>query len=144
MGLNLLESVPEAGHHRLDGLALICVTLLDVVEIVDPLEFFRKVSVLLDGPSTFLALAVVGFMKLMPPFCAAGRRVLGSVLAPRMVRLVRVEPSAVVDVVVEVVVPGVPTPVRVDPLRDMVLVTELRDALELERLRFSFELVARA
>jgi len=36
---------------------------------------------------------------------------------------------------------GLATPVLRDPFLDMLLVTELRDALELDRLRFSFELV---
>lgn len=38
---------------------------------------------------------------------------------------------------------GLVTFVRRDPFLDMLLVAELREALELERLRFSFELVAR-
>ena len=36
---------------------------------------------------------------------------------------------------------GLTTPVLKDPCRDMLLVTELLDALELDRLKFSFELV---
>ena len=36
---------------------------------------------------------------------------------------------------------GLVTPVLTEPLRDMLLVTELRDALELDLLRFSLELV---
>jgi len=36
---------------------------------------------------------------------------------------------------------GLVTPVLTEPFRDMLLVTELRDALELDLLRFSFELV---
>jgi len=38
---------------------------------------------------------------------------------------------------------GLATPVLSDPFLDILLVTELRDALELDRLRFSFELVGR-
>ena len=36
---------------------------------------------------------------------------------------------------------GLVTPVLTEPLRDMLLVTELRDALELDLLKFSLELV---
>jgi len=36
---------------------------------------------------------------------------------------------------------GLVTPVLTEPFRDMLLVTELRDALELDLLKFSFELV---
>lgn len=36
---------------------------------------------------------------------------------------------------------GLTTPVLSDPCRDMLFVTELLDALELDRLKFSFELV---
>lgn len=38
---------------------------------------------------------------------------------------------------------GLATPVLSDPFLDILFVTELRDALELERLRFSLELVGR-
>jgi len=38
---------------------------------------------------------------------------------------------------------GLATPVLNDPFLDMLFVTELRDALELDRLKFSFELVGR-
>jgi len=38
---------------------------------------------------------------------------------------------------------GLATPVLSDPFLDILLVTELRDALELDRLRFSLELVGR-
>jgi len=41
---------------------------------------------------------------------------------------------------VETVV-GLVTPVLTEPFRDMLLVTELRDALELDLLKFSLELV---
>lgn len=118
------------------GLALTGLTLLAAVVSVAglvPAPFLLE-SVLLDGPSTFLALAAVGFMKLIPPFCV-GREVFGSVLVPRARPTVRLE-----------IVPGVVTPpVRRDPFRDipLLLVTELRDALELDRLKFSLELVAR-
>jgi len=108
--------------------------------MVDPLDDFLRVSVLPEGPSTFFALAVVGFMKLIPLLLVVAdvvRRVLGSVLAPRMGWGVRADE--------EDMPPNVPVlarPVRIDPLRDMLLVTELRDALELDLLRFSLELVA--
>ena len=36
---------------------------------------------------------------------------------------------------------GLVTPVLTEPLRDMLFVTELRDALELDLLKFSLELV---
>lgn len=36
---------------------------------------------------------------------------------------------------------GLVTPVLTEPFRDMLLVTELRDALELDLLKFSLELV---
>ena len=94
----------------------------------------RRESVLLVGPSTFLALAVVGFIKLIPVFCPA-RRVAGSVLEPRVAGGLRA--GAGID-------PVVVTPVLSEPLRDIPLlfVTELLEALELDLLRFSFELVA--
>jgi len=38
---------------------------------------------------------------------------------------------------------GLATPVLSDPFLDILFVTELRDALELDRLRFSLELVGR-
>ena len=41
----------------------------------------------------------------------------------------------------EETVVGLVTPVLTEPLRDMLLVTELRDALELDLLKFSLELV---
>lgn len=107
---------------------------MDRVDIAAGFTPRRRESVLLVGPRTFLALAVVGFMKLIPVFCAA-RLVAGSVLDPRVVPLLR----AVAGIEPEVV-----TPVLSEPLRDIPLlfVTELLEALELDLLRFSFELVA--
>ena len=57
---------------------------------------------------------------------------LGSVLVAR-------EEALMLEV--ETLVPGLVTPVLRDPFRDMLLVTELREALELDLLRFSLELL---
>ena len=57
---------------------------------------------------------------------------LGSVLVAR-------EDALMLEV--ETLVPGLVTPVLRDPFRDMLLVTELREALELDLLRFSLELL---
>ena len=57
---------------------------------------------------------------------------LGSVLVAR-------EDARMLEV--ETLVPGLVTPVLSDPFRDMLLVTELREALELDLLRFSLELL---
>jgi len=95
-------------------------------------------------PNTFFALAVVGFIKLEPlvRLAAAILAVLGNVLM-----LTGLETGTIVvpcKLVVDEAWPGPETvPVRSDPLRDMLFVTELREAEELDLLRFSLELVGR-
>lgn len=86
--------------------------------------------------STFFALAAVGFIKLDPPppflwtlvalgFAAPPLAFLGSVVLRTLVLEATVEAALL------------------DPARLMELATELRDAPELDLLRFSFELVGR-
>ena len=93
-------------------------------------------SVLLDGPRTFLALAAVGFMKLIPVPAVrrAAAAVLGTVLVPRAA-IGRAD--GVAD--------AVTTEVRREPFLEvpLLLVTELLEALELDLLRFSLELLVR-
>jgi len=122
--------------HRRVGLGPTKVTLL--VVFIFPEVFLPCVS--LDGVNvelgnTFFALAVVGFMKLEPfvRLAAAILAVLGRVL---VLTVLVTGPWVPCKLVVEVAVP-----VLSDPFLDMLLVTELRDAEELDLLKFSLELV---
>lgn len=95
-------------------------------------------------PRTFLALAVVGFMKLEPlvnRLVAATERVLGKEWVFPLARedVTCPVPRRLDDD--EVWFGPVTEPVLRDPFRDMLLVTELLEADELDLLRFSFELV---
>jgi len=91
-----------------------------------------------DVPSTFFALAAVGFMKLDPPPFLWTLVALGlAVAAPPLVVLGRVVLRAVVlEATVEAAL--------LDPARLIEFATELREAPELDLLRFSFELFGRA
>lgn len=136
--------------HRRDGLGPTRVTLLAV--FIFPEVFLPCVSPVLGVnveevplvPNTFFALAVVGFIKLEPlvRLAAAILAVLGNVL---MLTDLETGPGVVpCRLVVDDAWPGPDiVPVRSDPLRDMLFVTELREAEELDLLRFSFELVGR-
>lgn len=89
-----------------------------------------------DVPSTFFALAAVGFMKLEPPPFLWTLVALG-LAAPLLVVLGRVVLRAVVlEATVEAAL--------LDPARLIEFATELREAPELDLLRFSFELFGRA
>lgn len=89
-----------------------------------------------DVPSTFFALAAVGFMKLDPPPFLWTLVALGFA-APPLVVLGRVVLRAVVlEATVEAAL--------LDPARLIEFATELREAPELDLLRFSFELFGRA
>jgi len=126
--------------HLLEGLGPTLVILLLVVLLL-------KLPFLAAGPPvagwespaevarTFFALAAVGFMKLDPPpflwtlvalgFAAPPLAVLGSVVLRTLVLEATVEAALL------------------DPARLIEFATELRDAPELDLLRFSFELVGR-
>jgi len=85
--------------------------------------------------STFFALAAVGFIKLDPPPFRWTLVALGFA-APPLALLGRVVlRTLVLDATVEAAL--------LDPARLMEFATELRDAPELDLLRFSFELVGR-
>lgn len=132
--------------HRRVGFGPTRVTLLAV--FIFPEFFLPGVSPVVVNveeiplvPNTFFALAVVGFIKLEPleRLAAAILAVLGNVLM-----FTGLETGPVVvpcKLVVDDAWPGVP--VRSDPLRDMLFVTELREAEELDLLKFSLELVGR-
>jgi len=135
-------------------LALTGTTLLEVVAATLGTGFLvTDASELVGVTSTFLALAAVGFMKLSPvppPTVTVDR-------LPLVVGLMsgaaeRVPPCKREDTKLELdpfrgAVPTAAvlvTAVRKEPFRDMLLlllVMELREALELDRLRFSLELV---
>lgn len=92
-----------------------------------------------EVPSTFFALAAVGFMKLDPPPFLWTLVALGLAVAapPLVVLLGRVVLRAVVlEATVEAAL--------LDPARLIEFATELREAPELDLLRFSFELFGRA
>lgn len=111
-------------------------------------ELLLKLPFLVAGPplaacwdspaevaSTFFALAAVGFMKLDPPPFLWTLVALGFA-APPLALLGRVVlRTLVLDATVEAAL--------LDPARLMEFATELRDAPELDLLRFSFELVGR-
>lgn len=87
--------------------------------------------------STFFALAAVGFMKLDPPPFLWTLVALGFAAVPPLAVLGRVVLRALI--VVEATVGAA----LLDPARLIEFATELRDAPELDLLRFSFELVGR-
>ena len=116
-----------------------------------------EASELVGVTSTFLALAAVGFMKLSPallplPTVTVDRLPLTVGLMSGVVAAERELPCKRADTKLELdpfngALPAaavLATAVRREPLRDILLVLlvmELREALELDRLRFSFELV---
>ena len=138
-------------------MALIGTTLLDVVVTVRPTALRdTEASEFVGVTSTFLALAAVGFMKLRPapppptigrlPLAAAERmRGVAAVRFPTKRAEARLELEPFIGTA-PTAAPAV-TAVRREPARDTLLVLfviELREALELDRLRFSLELVVAA
>lgn len=89
-----------------------------------------------DVPSTFFALAAVGFMKLEPPPFLWTLVALGLAVPPLVVLGRVVLRAVVLEATVEAAL--------LDPARLIEFATELREAPELDLLRFSFELFGRA
>jgi len=85
--------------------------------------------------STFFALAAVGFIKLDPPPFLWTLAALGLAAPPLAVLGRVVLRTLVLEATVEAAL--------LDPARLIEFATELRDAPELDLLRFSFELVGR-
>ena len=143
-GHTFTDAPNQHWYHRREGLAVTGAPRLeadsvDIFTVEVAAGAFRPVageSVLLDCARTFLALAAVGFIKLAPGARRAAAAVLGTVLLPGRLAVVGLADG---------VEAAATTEVRRDPFREVLalLVTELRDALELDRLRFSLELVAR-